>query len=152
MVQSLPGSIVVINQELQTYASQLEELGLQVIINAHTERGIGSSIACGIRASEDASSWLIALADMPYIKIDTLTQLVDRLEQGSDIVAPIFDGQRGHPVGFSQRYKKELVELDDDVGARHIIEQHQTQLELITTDDAGVIRDIDQIDDIPELI
>ena len=162
----LPGSIVVISPELIPYTDQLEqlkrlkEMGLRVVVNEHADRGMGSSIACGVRASQDAPGWLIALADMPYIKTETITLLADKLANGAEIVAPVIEyrgdhredhqgeQRRGHPVGFNQRYKDELLALDDDVGARHVIANHQSALELVPTHDAGVTVDVDQATDI----
>jgi molybdenum cofactor cytidylyltransferase len=122
-------------------------MGMDVVVNEQPERGMGFSIACGIGASQHASSWLIALADMPYIKVSTLEQLVDRLTDDADMVAPVYQQQRGHPVGFNYRYKDELLALDGDVGARHIIQKFNNQLELIPCEDAGVITDIDEVSD-----
>lgn len=144
----LPGSVVVIHCDLSDYTEQLEQLGLRVVVNEHAGQGMGSSIACGVRASQDASGWLITLADMPYIKSKTLSHLADRLTQGADIVAPSLNQQRGHPVGFSQRFKEDLIALNEDVGARHIIKQYHQQLEALPTDDDGVLLDIDYPDDI----
>lgn len=139
----LPGSVVVINPALKTYTAQLEQLGLQVVINQHAEQGMGSSIACGVGASKDASAWLITLADMPYIKTQTLALLANKLTEGACMVAPQFKQQRGHPVGFSQAYINQLLSLNEDIGARNIIQNNQHQLELVVTDDEGVVQDID---------
>jgi molybdenum cofactor cytidylyltransferase len=154
LVNVLPESIAVISHELISCTDELEQLGLRVVVNEQAKRGMGSSIACGIRASQDAPAWLIALADMPYIKTETITLLADKLGDGVDIVAPVLDNrgaqQRGHPVGFNQRYKDELIALDDDVGARHVIAKHKNRLELVPTSDAGVTVDIDQPADIAQ--
>lgn len=148
LVTALPESIAVIHPDLVACTDQLEELGLRVVVNEQADRGIGSSIACGVLANADATGWLIALADMPYIKTETMLLLADRLRQGAAIVAPVIEcqgeQQRGHPVGFDQRYKKELIALDDDVGARRVIADHQDRLELVPTDDAGVTMDVDR--------
>lgn len=144
----LPGSIVVINPPLQSFTEQLEQLGLRIVINEQAEEGMGSSIACGVSASQDASGWLITLADMPYIKTETLTLLANKLAEGACMVAPQFKQQRGHPVGFSQAYINELLALNKDIGARNIIKNNQDQLELVLTDDEGVIRDIDYPGDV----
>lgn len=139
----LPGAIVVINTTLLPYTTQLETMGLQVEVNAHAEQGIGSSIACAVAASQNAAGWLIALADMPYIQTDTVALLVEKLQAGAGIVAPVYDGQRGHPVGFSHHFRDDLMALREDVGARDIIKKHQDKLELVTVSDAGVLKDID---------
>jgi molybdenum cofactor cytidylyltransferase len=159
LVNVLPESIVVINQSLMPYTDQLEQLkqlGLRVVVNEHADCGMGSSIACGVLASQDAPGWLIALADMPYIKTETIALLADRLGNGASIVAPFLDHRgdhrgeqrRGHPVGFNQRYKAELLALEEDVGARHVIANHKSELELVPTHDAGVTVDVDQANDI----
>ena len=144
----LPGSVVVISPTLKTFTAKLELLGLRVVINEQAERGMGSSIACGIRASQDASGWLINLADMPYLKTETLTLLANRLTEGSDIVAPQFKQQRGNPVGFSRVYLNQLLALDEDTGARNIIKNNPDKIELVLTNDKGVIQDIDTPADI----
>ncbi|MCW8902009.1 MAG: nucleotidyltransferase family protein [Gammaproteobacteria bacterium] len=144
----LPGSLVVINPQLKNITAQLEQLGLQVVINEKAEQGMGSSIACGVSARPDAAGWLITLADMPYVKTGTLSLLANKLMEGVDIIAPVCKEQRGHPVGFNHRYKNELMQLKQDVGARDIIKKHQQQLELLETNDKGVIQDIDCPDDI----
>ncbi len=148
LAEALPGSLAVINKNLTSYKPQLEQLGLEVVINAQAEKGMGASIACGVKHSLDASGWLITLADMPYIKIATLSLLANKLKDGGDIVAPEYKQQRGHPVGFSASYKDELLALNKDVGARDIIRQYYDQVQLIETDDQGAIQDIDHKDEI----
>lgn len=144
----LPESITVINPELLPYTEQLEQLGMRVVVNEQARRGMGSSIACGVRASQEAPSWLIALADMPYIQTQTIKQLANRLASGAHMVAPLVGQQRGHPVGFARRYGEELMALEGDVGARRVIAGHPDRLELVTTSDRGVLMDVDQASDI----
>ena len=144
----LPGSIVVINEQLIPFSAQLEQMALRVVVNEQAEQGMGSSIACGVGASLDASGWLIMLADMPYLKTETIMLLADKLEHGAKIVAPIYNKQRGHPVGFNQCYKNELLALNKDTGARLLIKNHANQLELLPVDDAGAIMDVDHASDL----
>lgn len=148
LVTVLPESITVINPSLLSYATQLERLGMRVVVNEQAERGMGNSIACGVGASQTATAWLIALADMPYIKTETIRQLANKLKHGAAMVAPVIGQQRGHPVGFQQCFKDALLALDDDVGARHILADNKDQLELLPTSDMGVIVDIDRLSDI----
>ncbi len=148
LIKALPDTIVVINRDLVPYTTQLEALGLQVIVNEFSEAGIGSSISTGVRASENAEGWLIVLADMPYIKPETIILLAEKMRDGAEIVAPVFEQQRGHPVGFSHRYLGELTALSEDIGARNIINHHQDKLELVTVDDDGIIKDIDYLSEL----
>ncbi len=154
LISVLPESIVVINSELISLTSQLEQLGLHVVLNEQSEQGMGSSIACAIRASEsvypDAGGWLIMLADMPYIEIQTIQQLVKQLEQGVGLVAPVYRQKRGHPVGFSPTYKSELLGLNQDTGARDILKKYHSELRLLQVQDEGILLDIDRPADIQQ--
>jgi molybdenum cofactor cytidylyltransferase len=144
----LHGSIVIINERLIPFTAQLEQMGLHVVVNEQAQQGMGSSIACGVDNSQDASGWLIMLADMPYLKTETIRRLADKLEYGAKMVAPIYKKQRGHPVGFNQCYKNELLALNKDTGARQVIKNHQSQLELVAVNDAGTIMDVDHASDV----
>lgn len=153
LAKVLPASIVVISEQLLPLTAQLEQLGLRVVVNEQAEQGMGSSIACGVGASQHASGWLIVLADMPYLETETIALLADKLADGAGIIAPLYentsgDTQRGHPVGFNQCFKNELLALDQDTGARQVIQDHQGQLVLLAVDDAGVIMDVDHVGDL----
>jgi molybdenum cofactor cytidylyltransferase len=147
LARALPNSVVVIHSDLYALTSPLQQLGLHVVVNDHADAGMGSSIACGVGASQNAAGWLIALADMPFIKVATLTRLAEKLADTGGIVAPVYEQQRGHPVGFARRFKAELMALTGDTGGRQVIDRHRGALELMPTDDAGVITDIDHADD-----
>ena len=111
--------------------------------------GVGHSIACGIRASVKSDGWLIALADMPWIKPSTIKLVANTLGCGAEIVAPSFDGKRGHPVGFTRQFVDELLSLSGDQGAQSILKKHHDKLALLSCDDPGVLQDIDVPDDLP---
>ena len=141
---AMTNCLAIVNVDMpSTMVMQLQQLGIRVIVHHHAENGIGSSIACGIDHSAQSSGWVIALADMPHIHPDTIRRLSTELKEGTGIVAPLYQQQRGHPVGFSAQYRAELLQLNADVGARHIIARHHTDLTLIEVQDRGVISDID---------
>ena len=101
------------------------------------------SLCCGVQATADADAWLIALADMPWIRPSTIGMLGSALAAGADIVAPSYNGERGHPVGFARRHYVALAALTGDEGARAVLRANHPTLHLVATDDAGVVRDVD---------
>ncbi|MGB5259261.1 MAG: nucleotidyltransferase family protein [Gammaproteobacteria bacterium] len=135
--------IAVVHDAHSDVAHLLAEAGLQVSANPRALAGMGTSIACGVAASPNASGWVIALADMPEVPVGVIRAVADALAQGADIVAPVFQGQRGHPVGFAARHGPALCNLQGEYGARDIITAHRDTLALIATEDRGVIHDID---------
>jgi molybdenum cofactor cytidylyltransferase len=135
--------IAVVNDAQGSVAQLLAAAGLQIIVNPHAPDGMGTSIACGVAASPNAGGWVIALADMPDIPVHVMQSVADGLSRGADIIAPVYRGQRGHPVGFAPRHASALRALHGDRGARDIIAAHRDTLELVDTPDSGVIGDID---------
>ncbi len=140
---ALPRSLAVVADAESELAGRLAKEGLHIIENPRAAEGMGTSIACGVAASPDARGWVIALADMPHIPVAVIQAVAAGLEQGADIIAPDYRGQRGHPVGFAARHGPALMQLDGDTGARGIIAANSGSLQLIETSDAGVIFDID---------
>lgn len=91
---------------------------------------------------------MIALADMPWINPVTIAQVADALRSGAPIAAPAWQGQRGHPVGFSQAFGAELAALTGDGGAKSLIQVYRERVRLVDCADPGVLRDIDAPEDL----
>lgn len=142
-------SLAVIRREDRELARRLSETGLHVVPCARAALGLSASIACGIEAAAAASGWLIALADMPFVRPKTIRMLVAALEEGAAIVAPRYHGRRGHPVAFSRRFRAALLSLTGDQGARELLVRHAAELRCIAVADPGVILDIDRPDELP---
>ena len=64
------------------------------------------------------------------------------------MIAPAYRGRRGHPVGFSSSWGSQLLQLRGDWGARGLINAHPERVVIRTTDDPGVVKDIDQLHDL----
>ena len=125
----------------------LKDCGCEVVLNELADQGMGTSIAAGVAASTDASGWLITLGDMPSIRFDTVTAIVNALRSGARIALPTMNGRRGHPVGFSALYRARLQSLTGDTGARDIVYADANFVEEISVDDAGIFFDIDILAD-----
>jgi len=90
----------------------------------------------------------VGLADMPFIRPETIRTVAKALHDGAAIAAPSFQGRRGHPVGFARRFYEELSSLHGDNGARQFLEQHPEWVKVFEVDDPGVVRDIDEPSDL----
>lgn len=148
LLEALPSSIAVIRPDDDVLGALLRKVGMHVVTCPLAARGMGHSLACGVAASAEADAWVIAPADMPYIRPDTLCRIVEALHSGAAIVAPYYSGRRGHPVAFNQGSLNELLDLTGDVGARRLVEQHLDKVYRLEVDDAGVLQDIDTLADL----
>ena len=129
-------------------ARALVDHGARVTLCPYAAQGMGHSLAWGIRAAPVAKGWLVALADMPWIRSESIALVVDALDKGAGLVASSYRGVRRHPVGFSRRYYGELAALSGDEGAKSLVRAHETELQLLDIDDAGIARDVDTREDL----
>jgi molybdenum cofactor cytidylyltransferase len=137
----VPRVIAVVRPGAETLAHTLNEAGCDVVFAADAVRGMGASLAAAIEADTEGESWIVALADMPRIAVSTIEAVARELDAGKPLVAPFFEGQRGHPVGFGLGHRKALLALDGDAGARALLTSQA--LTRIDVDDPGILRDID---------
>jgi molybdenum cofactor cytidylyltransferase len=101
-----------------------------------------------VRAAADAHGWVVGLADMPFLRAETVRTVAKALSEGASIAAPSYRGERGHPVGFARRFLDELSALRGDAGAREILAKHPDWITLLEVDDPGVLRDVDEQSDL----
>lgn len=152
LLQATAGVVAVVRPGNEALAGLLRDAGCDVLTSEAAERGMGASIAAAANylmkqasAPGAPNAYLVALADMPWILPDTLAQLAD-LSGRHAVTAPVYQGQRGHPVGFSAALLPELATLDGDTGARGIVRRHQVYV--MACDDPGVLRDVDTPSDL----
>ena len=135
--------LAVVRPEAKELSDLLRREGCQVVVCENAAEGMGASLACAVRAAGDAEGFVIALADMPFIRSSTIAAVRDALAAGAPLVAPYFRARRGHPVGIGAKFRTELEALRGDEGAKGIIAANQTSLLKIPVGDPGVLRDID---------
>jgi molybdenum cofactor cytidylyltransferase len=156
LLAAIPDSVAIVRPEAllsedqapsdQRLVDQLRALGMRVTICTEDQQEMGDSLSAAIRyatADRVVDGFVIALADMPYIAPQTIRVVADALAAGAQIVVPMYQGQRGHPVGFAATFREALQNLHGDEGARAIVQQHQARVIKVEVDDAGIMRDID---------
>jgi molybdenum cofactor cytidylyltransferase len=129
-------------------SDMLEQEGCYVTVCHDAARGMAASLGHGIAQTRNADGWVVALGDMPAIRPETIASVVQALRGGAEIVAPAYHGERGHPVGFSARFRDELTALSGDSGARTVLQRNAARIRLIESGDPGVLHDVDRREDI----
>jgi molybdenum cofactor cytidylyltransferase len=144
----VPRVFAVVKPGTEQLALQLTNEGCEIVVCENAAEGMGASLACAVRAAGRADGYLIALADMPFLRRTTIAAVRDALATGVPLVAPYFRARRGHPVGISGAMFEQLLALKGDEGAKSVLMQNQDRLVKIPVGDPGVIRDIDTPDDL----
>lgn len=117
--------------------------GCEVVVCEQAAQGMGASLACAARAAGRADGYLVALADMPFVRPSSIAAVRDALVAGAPLAAPYFRTRRGHPVGLAGGFYEALLALQGDEGARRLLAAAEGRLVKVPVGDAGVIRDID---------
>ena len=148
--------LAVVSPESKKLSDLLRKESCKILVCEEARQGMGASLACAVRAANaagEADGYLVALADMPFIRSSTIAAVRDALAAGAPLVAPYFRARRGHPVGLSSAFRDALEALEGDEGAREIISTNVNSLVKIPVGDPGVIRDIDTPGDLaPPLV
>lgn len=113
----------------------------QVVHNERWQEGMATSLVAGTRfllhvearQARRFAGVMVGLGDMPTLSAAVVGTLLDVFARGSDdlIVAPAWQGRRGHPVIIGRKYWPELLELQGDRGAATVLRRHQDKLCLV---------------------
>ncbi len=95
--------------------------GVEIIFNPDWQKGIGNSIARGVKfVSPGYNAILILLADQIALTACDLENLLSR-SKGNDIACAKYQGTRGVPAVFGQIAFADLTLLDSDKGAKPLL-------------------------------
>ncbi len=140
------GVVVVTGHQAELVEQALEGLKIKFVRNPDFAGGLASSVKSGIAAvPANADGAVVCLGDMPLIDAQLIDRLIDAFapDRGNLIAVPVNEGRRGNPVLWSRRFFRELMTLDGDVGARHLIGKHNEVVAEVPVEGHGAFLDID---------
>ena len=141
--------VVVLGYDAERVGTAAPE-SVQTVINPAPERGMLSSLQCGLRAL-DAEAVLFLPVDYGGIGRSTVARVA--AEAGTaEIVVPVFAGRHGHPVCVSRAISMELLALPETARAREVIRRHRSETRYVMVDDPGVVNDVDTPEDYRALL
>ena len=138
--------IVVTGHQAAQVEQALHGLKVKFVRNPDFASGLASSVKTGIAAAPDnADGAVVCLGDMPLIDSNLIDRLIETFapDRGNLIVVPVSDNRRGNPVLWSRRFFNELMTLDGDIGARHLIAKHGEAVAEVPVEGHGAFLDID---------
>ncbi len=141
--------IVVSGHQREQIESALAGLDLRIVHNPDFAQGLGTSLRAGVSAvPTDADGAIVCLADMPQVS----SSLIDRLiaafdpEKGALVVVPTMNGKRGNPVLWSRRFFPDLMAIDGDIGARHLIASYAEAVTEVPVTGNAAFLDVDTVE------
>jgi molybdenum cofactor cytidylyltransferase len=138
--------IVVAGYQGAAIEKALGGLDLRVVHNPGFANGLATSLKAGISAlPADVDGAIVCLGDMPCVDAQLMRQLINAFapDSGALVVVPTFEGKRGNPVLWSRRFFPDLMAIEGDVGARHLIGRYGDAVIELPVPHKGALLDVD---------
>ena len=136
---------VVVGCQGKRVSRELSSRPVSIVNNSNYKSGMLSSVRCGLQAiTQQCRAVLVALGDQPSVT----TKLIDQMLQTfasteKQILMPLYQGKRGHPIMFSAAYRKEILTHYDNVGLRGLLYAHKDDIYELPVTTSGVLSDMD---------
>jgi molybdenum cofactor cytidylyltransferase len=138
--------IVVTGHQRAEIERALGAMPVRLVHNPDFAQGLGTSLKAGIAAvPAQAEAVLVLLGDMPRVDAPLLNRLIAAFDpdRGALVVVPTFEGKRGNPVLWSRRFFPDLMAIEGDVGARHLIGRYAEAVVEVPVDGVAAFDDVD---------
>jgi len=113
----------------------------EIVINEDWEKGQLSSIQAAIRSlPAGTDALLLCLIDHPLISAALVSDLIEAFYAAPpNIIVPLYEGRRGHPVIFPAALYEELLNAPMEKGARAVVWTHAAQVTEVSTTEQGCV-------------
>jgi molybdenum cofactor cytidylyltransferase len=154
----LERTVVVLGYEFDTImkamGNRLDNPKIKVVINPRYKEGMSGSLQRGLEKVKDRfSSIMIILGDQPLLETKTINLLLNRFRSSDkDICVPVYRGKRGLPVCISNKFFADIMQIEGDIGARHIIENNPDNVLTVEIDNPDCFFDVDDNRDAVKLL
>ncbi len=145
--------IVVTGHDADQVRNVIQEMGVTICFNPSYSKGMGTSLALGVKAVGESCGVMICLGDMPLVSPQTINRLVDALIRGDkySIVVPLHGGRQGNPVVFGSGHFARLLQIGGDQGARQLIDDAGDHVVTVEVASDEVLLDADTADTLDSL-
>jgi molybdenum cofactor cytidylyltransferase len=132
----------------------LGERNVHAIHNPDYQKGMASSVKCGVAAASPAArAVMIALVDQPQIGVAIIDRVIAEYEaHRSGIVIPTYGGRNGHPILIDLRLRDDLLSFNPSQGLRQVVQARADDVVRVEVGDPAVLTDIDYPEDYASLI
>ena len=138
--------VVVTGHERERVEATLARLPVTLVHNPNYAEGLGTSLKAGIAdLPAEVDGAVICLGDMPQVDAALIDRLIDAIDpdKGALVAVLTLNGKRGNPVVWSRRFFPDLMAVEGDVGARHLIGRYGEAVVEVPVSDTAVLADID---------
>ena len=148
-------TLVVLGAHVEEIRRLLGGHRASVVVNAEWQKGQLSSVQAAIRSlpADRTEGLILCPVDHPLISEAVVAALIEAFDtSGKSIALPLFHGRRGHPVIFRSTLYDELLAASPEVGARQVVWAHADDIVEISTEEEGVILNLNDWGDLKQAV
>ncbi|WP_034045580.1 nucleotidyltransferase family protein [Wocania ichthyoenteri] len=129
--------IVVLGANYNAIKKEIKHYPITILNNEDWQKGLGKSLAFGVEyitsSKQKVDGILVILADQPLINAQFLNKLIDEFNKKEHpIIATSYKNKKyGVPVIFDKIYFEELLTLNDDYGAKHLLKKNKSLVKIL---------------------
>ena len=145
-------TVVVLGANQEKLRAEIENLPLTIAVNENWQSGMSSSIKTGVSAllKENPDAAVVMLCDQPLVTTEVLQRLrAAFIKTKKPIAASRYENTIGVPALFASEIFDELLNLQNDEGAKKIIMQNESRVAPVAAPEAAF--DVDTLQDFEEL-
>lgn len=146
--------LVVLGANANVHKKAIENLPVEILVHGDWERGMGSSLKAGLQhilsLQPETTAIIVMVCDQPMISSAHL-RLLDETYQitGKQIIASHYANTTGVPALFDRSIFPELLKINDNQGAKVVIEKNQSKVITLDWQEGSI--DIDTPEDLKRL-
>ena len=124
--------------------------GIEIIENPNPERGMLSSLQCGLNQLPDADNVIFSPVDYAPVKLATIEALA--AAHLGPLTLPTYKCKRGHPAIINRQVINQLLSLAPTESPKTAIYSYLERACLVEVDDPRVVEDVDTPEDYQRLL
>lgn len=146
--------IVVLGAQAALHKKAIEKLPVGIVINEDWQKGMGNSLKAGLSHLTthypETKAVIIMVCDQPFLTSEHLEKLITAFQiTPSEIVVSTYNQTNGVPALFKRSLFNQLLQLEDNQGARKIIQYHQGSIQQVAFPKGEI--DLDTPEDLTRL-
>jgi molybdenum cofactor cytidylyltransferase len=154
-ITGIANTVVVLGANAEIHQSIIQNLQVDIVINAHWQTGMGSSLKAGLaylkNKIRDLRGVIVLVCDQPLLTHSHLIDIINKhFQSKKKIIASKYDNTEGVPAFFSAELFPAMESLADSQGAKKIIEQNRDALATVLFSGGEI--DLDTPDDYSQFL
>ena len=117
-----------------------------LVINPAPEKGMFSSVYCGVLTFTDVEGYLIMPVDHPLVQVVTIQELLAAFADNPEkIVRPVHNNKAGHPVIIPRTAVSNIMDAELDGNFKQFLQDQNPEIHDVVVADSGVLNNINDL-------